>query len=240
MKRKINRYRVHLIAGLILLPFLFLSAFTGFFRANHKWFWKEDYKKFKNFSYEYKIKSPEISLDSVFYILKDKYRGDITITDIKLKSEIGKLLYDIKIKGQEAVLIDASEGKILNPISPQLAKAFASQYVKPGLEFKNVYLDENYRSRKDKKHRPVYVVEYSDKLHTKIYIDKNNGEIEEEVDDNLKFVFWMVKLHDYDFWESKRLFLSFVGAGVIFLGFTGFYLWLRKKKKKIFPKSNIC
>ncbi|HYG19663.1 MAG TPA: PepSY domain-containing protein, partial [Ohtaekwangia sp.] len=69
-------------------------------------------------------------------------------------------------------------------------------------------------------------------LNTKILLDKYNGEIEEEIDNNLKFGFWMVKLHDYDFWNSKRVILSVVGAGLTVVGLTGFYLWLRKKDKK--------
>lgn len=232
MKGKINRYRVHRVIGLIFLPFLIISVFTGFFRANYQWFWKEDYKKIKNFSYEYKIQSPKIGIDSVFVILKNTYGENIAASEIKLKSEVGKLFYDVKIKNHTPVFINADNGKILSPISEELAKAIAGQYVKPELKFKTIYADENYKTRKDKKTRSVYIAEYDDPLHTKIYIDKNNGEIEEEEDDNLKFGFWIVKLHDYDFWEAKRFNLSFVGIGLFILSSTGFYLWLKKKKRK--------
>lgn len=232
MKGKINRYKVHRVIGLIFLPFLIISVATGFFRANYQWFWKEDYKKFKNTSYEYKIHSPEISIDSVFVILKNNYGENITVSEIKLKSEIGKLFYDVKIKNHTPVLVDANKGEILSPISQELAKAIAGQYVKPELKFKTIYANDNYKTRKDKKTRPVYIAEYDDPLHTKIFIDKNNGEIEEETDDNLQFGFWMVKLHDYDFWEAKRFNLSFVAIGLFILSCTGFYLWLKKKKRK--------
>jgi len=232
VKGKINRYKVHRVIGLIFLPFLIISVVTGFFRANYQWFWKEDYKKIKNFTYEYKLKSPDISVDSVFAILEKNYGDDILISEIKLKSEIGKLFYDVKIKNHIPVLIDANKGNVLSPISQELAKAIAGQYVKPELKLKTIYAADNYKTRKDKKARPVYIVEYDDPLHTKIYIDKNNGEIEEETDDNLQFGFWMVKLHDYDFWEAKRFNLSFVGIGLFILGYTGFYLWMKKKKRK--------
>ncbi|MES2398286.1 MAG: PepSY domain-containing protein [Bacteroidota bacterium] len=232
MKPKINRYKVHQVIGLIFLPFLIISVLTGFFRANYKWFWKEDYKKIKNFSYEFKIKPPEIPIDSVFFILRNTYGENISVSEIKLKTEIGKLFYDVKIKNQASVLVDATKGNIVSPISPELAKTIAAQYVKPDLKFKIIYADNNYKTRKEKKIRPVYIIEYDDPLHTKIYIDKNNGEIEEETDDNLQFGFWIVKLHDYDFYGAKRFNLSFVGVGLFILGCTGFYLWLKKKKQK--------
>ena len=231
MKTKINRYKLHRVIGLIFLPFLIISVLTGFFRANYKWFWKEDYKKIKNFTYEYKIKTPEVPIDSVFLILGNTYGENISISEIKLKTEIGKLFYDVKIKNQTSVLVDANKGNVLSPISQELAKAIAGQYVKQELKFKTIYAEDNYKTRKDKKTRPVYIVEYDDPLNTKIYIDKNNGEIEEETDDNLQFGFWIVKLHDYDFWGAKRFNLSFVGIGLFILGYTGFYLWLKKNSK---------
>lgn len=97
------------------------------------------------------------------------------------------------------------------------------------MPFKSIYEDNNYKTRKEKKLRPVYIGEFADDLHTKIYVDKSNGEIEEEVDDNLQFGFWMVKWHDYDFWNAKRFNLSVVGIGLLILGFTGFYLWINKR-----------
>ena len=238
MKRKTNRYQVHRVIGLIFLPFLIISVATGFFRANYQWFWKQEYKKIKNFSYEYKIQSPEISIDSLFVIFKNTYGVNIFVSEIKLKSEVGKLFYDVKIKNHTPVLVDADKGEILSPISKELAKTIAGQYVKPQLKLKSIYTDDNYITRKDKKIRPVYIAEYDDPLHTKIFIDKNNGEIEEESDDNLQFGFWMVKLHDYDFWEAKRFNLSFVGIGLFLLGCTGFYLWLKKKQQKIIKHKN--
>jgi len=224
-----NRFKFHRIVGLVFLPLLLISVLTGFFRANHKWFWKEDYKKIKTTRYEVKIQSPQIGIDSVLSIIKSSYGDSILVSEIQLKSEIGRLFYNVKIKKGLPVLIDAANGHIVSPLTPELAKEFATQYVKDGLPFKSIHEDNAYRSRKEKKQRPVYVAEYADELHTKIYIDKNNGEIEEEVDDNLQFGFWMVKWHDYDFWNAKRFNLSFVSIGLLIVGLTGFYLWIRKQ-----------
>jgi uncharacterized iron-regulated membrane protein len=232
VKKLVSRYRLHLLIGVTLFPFLLISSLTGFFRANHKWFWKENYKKVKNTAYSYVLEKPPIPLDSVFSIAERSYNEDPKLAEIRLRREAGRLFYDVRSKGKSPLLIDATNGEVLSPIQESLAIQLASQYVSTDATVKSAYLDENYTTRKEHKPRPVFVVEYADELHTQILLDKFNGEIEEEIDDNLKFGFWMVKLHDYDFWNSKRLILSFVGLGLTGVGLTGFYIWLRKKNKK--------
>lgn len=239
MKKKLNRNRIHLYIGVFLFPFLLISALTGFFRANHQWFWKADYKKIKNTTFQYTLDKPFISVDSVFEIAKRQYGEKGTLAEIRLRKEIGKMFYDVRNTGNAPLLIDATSGKVLSPISEDLAASLASQYVKPGLPIKKVSLDENYKTRKEKKTRSVYIVEFADELHTQILLDSNNGEIEEEIDDNLKFGMLMVKLHDYDFWNSKRIILSFAGIGLTVVGLTGFYIWLRKKDKSKNKKKHI-
>lgn len=232
MKHNINRYKIHRLAGLVFLPFLFISIITGFFRANHQWFWKEDYKKIKNFALGSNIRLPQIGIDSIFMILKSVCGDSVHVSKAILKNEAGTLLYDIKIANHAPVLIDADSGMLLSPLSKNLATAIAGQYVKPGLKLKAIYEDDSYMTRKDKKTRPVYVAEYDDRLHTKIYIDKHTGEIVEESDDNLKIGFWMIKLHNFDWWELKRFNLSFVSIGLLLIGLSGFYIWLKKTKRK--------
>lgn len=232
MKNSLNRYKAHRIVALVFVPFLLISVLTGFFRANYKWFWKEDYKKVKNSSFENIVSKPAVDVDSVFSILETKLQDEEKIAEVKLKSEIGRLFYDVRLKNKTAILIDADKGTILSPLSEELAKVFASQYVSEGMILKKFYADDNYLTRKEKKKRPVYVAEYDDPLNTVIYIDRNNGEIEEEADDNLRFGFWMVKLHDYDFWNAKRIILSLVGIGLFLVSITGIYVWIKNKRMK--------
>ena len=233
--KRIKRSKIHRYVGLVLLPFLVISALTGVFRANHKWFWKEDYKKVKSTRHDYTLQTPAITLDSVLHIVRNEVGASVGISEVRFRREAGQLLYDVRLQAHHPLLIDAGNGKILSPISADLAVALASQYVKDDLEVANVRLDENYKSRKEHKPRPVYVVSYNDALNTQILLDKYNGEIEEEIDNNLKFGFWMVKLHDYDFWNSKRILLSIVGLGLTLVAVTGFYVWLKVRHKKKKP-----
>jgi uncharacterized iron-regulated membrane protein len=232
VKKKFNRYRLHLFAGVLLFPFLLISATTGFFRANSQWFWKADYKKVKNTSFATTLGKPQVTLDSVFEIATRRIGSEVIPTEIVLRAQAGRMFYDVRSAGKPSVLIDAATGEILSPITPAFAALLASQYVKAGTVLKKIYKDPDYKTRKEKKQRSVYIAEYADALHTKIFLDSNNGEIEEETDDNLAIGMLMVKLHDYDFWNTKRITRSLVGAGLTLVGLSGFYIWLRKKSKK--------
>jgi uncharacterized iron-regulated membrane protein len=240
MKLDFNRYKVHLVVGMIFFPFLVISTLTGFFRANYKWFWKENYKKVKNHSINKAVTAPALHLGKLLDSLQTANKAGLAITEVKLRSESGHLLYDIRTHKGKPLLIDAMTGRSLSPLSLSMAQDFAMQYVNAGMKIISAKEESAYITRKDKKEKAVYVFEFDDPLHTSIYIDKASGEIEEEVDDNLKFGFWMVKLHDYDFFGSKRFILSFAGAGLFILSLTGFYLWLRKRKmKKKIPSPKI-
>lgn len=226
MKRNFNRYRIHRVTGLLILPFLLLSALTGFFRANYKWFWKEDYKKVKNFSFDTHLRPPVITIDSLFKII------DLPVNEIRLRKEAGHVFYEVSLEKGPAVLMDAQSGKIVSPVSRALATDLVKLYVKEGTPLSKLVLNKDYLTRKDKKKKEVYIASFNDALNTQIIIDYHTGEIVEEIDDNLKFGFLMVKLHDYDFWNLKRGILSFVGCGVTLIGVSGLYVWLRKKKKR--------
>jgi hypothetical protein len=230
MKLKPNK--IHLRIGLIFLPFLLLSALTGFFRANHQWFWKEDYMKVKRTLYENKLTIPSISLEEAFNKPDNYFHRKVEVEQVKLKSETGKLLYEIKIKNEHTLLMDANAGDILSPLSSKMAEKFSKSYIISDVKLKNISAIVKYKPRKQKVARSVYVLTYDDELNTEIFVDQYTGEIVEELDDNLRFGIWMVKLHDYDFWEMKRFNLSFVSLGVVAIGFTGFWLWLRKNKRR--------
>jgi len=224
---KTNRYAIHRKIGLFVLPFLIISPVTGFFRANYKWHWKEDYKKVKNRNYEYAIQKPVISIDSVISIVYQA-NGNILPVNIELKTEFNRLFYTVQLINGKSLLIDAGTAEILSPIDAKIAIQFASQYVKTETPVKTVTLLDNYLPRKSNKITPVYRIDYNDDLNTQIFIDKYTGEIVEEIDDNLKFGMWMVKLHDYDFWTLKRILLSIAGLSLFILGITGLYLLIKR------------
>lgn len=229
---KIKPNKLHLRIGMIFLPFLLLSTITGFFRANHEWFWKENYMKKKREIGSSAISIPILPIDHCMNLALTYAGKEDEIRQVILKTECGKLYYEIKFKKFHPILIDGMTGQVINGLTDSLALAFAYQYIATDLGLRSVTFLPTYIHRKEKKPKEVFDVSYQDDLHTEIYIDKYSGEIVEEVDDYRKIIFWMVKLHDYDFWNSKRVFLSLVSIGIISIGITGLYVWWKSYKKK--------
>lgn len=232
MSGKINRHRLHRKIGLVFLPLLLLSAITGFFRANHAWFWKKDYMKVKRNLYPSAVATPPVSLARCFAIADSITGKKGSLQAVLYKTDGGLDLYQITMKDHVPVVIDAVSGEVMSPVTAQRAVALARQYIQNDFPFRQCELLEGYVPRKQKAPRPVYRISYKDELNTEIYLDKYTGEIVEELDDNLRFGVWMVKLHDYDFWDNKRFHLSVVGAGTVLLGLSGLWLLVKRKKKR--------
>lgn len=228
---KIKPNKLHLRIGMIFLPFLLVSTITGFFRANHEWFWKENYMKKKR-ERNAAISIPVVPIDQCMSLALNFVEEKDEIRQLKLKMECGKLFYEIKFKSNHPILIDATTGRLINGLSENIAVAVADQYIESDFGKGAVTFIPNYIYRKEKKAKEVFEVSYNDDLHSKIYIDKYSGEIVEEVDDNRKIIFWMVKLHDYDFWNSKRVILSLVSIGIVSIGMTGLFVWWKSYRKK--------
>jgi len=217
---------------MIFLPFLFLSTITGFFRANHEWFWKDNYMKKKREMGNAALSIPIVPIDHCISLALNYAGEEDEIRQLKLKTECGKLYYEIRFHKSHPLLMDASTGRLINGLTDSMAIAFADQYIESDIGKVAINFLPGYIHRKEKKPKEVFEVAYKDDLNTKIYIDKYSGEIVEEVDEDRKIIFWMVKLHDYDFWNSKRVFLSLVSMGIVSIGMTGLYVWWKSNRKK--------
>lgn len=223
---------IHRYLGVCLFIFIVISATTGFLRANYRWYWKEGYKQKKQVISNIPLTSPSLSIEQVFKIVNKKNDGTTEVEHIKLKGDFGRLLYEVKLKNDSKFLIDAQTGKPLSPLKEELVKKIASQYIKGKTEVQEITKLKQYIPRKEKEIRPVYKVSFNDRLHTEIFLDINTGEIVEELDDQRKMALWIIRLHDYNVFGLKRIFLSFVGIGLLLLTTSGFYLWLSGRPLK--------
>jgi uncharacterized iron-regulated membrane protein len=236
--RKSARHKLHRTVGIIIVPLLLLSALTGFFRANHKWFWEEGYKKKKNES-TFAVTDNLISVQQLMGVIDSVTSRKNTLKQLKLKEEAGRLYYELQTENKKNYLVDAETGRIASPIDSILASAIAREYIKEAAAVKSAHPLPDYVLRKEKTVRPVYEVVFANDINSHIYLDLQTAEIVEDVDDNRRFGMWMVKLHDYDFFNSKRSISSVVGLGVVLLGITGIWIYRRKRKKKRKMKHRI-
>jgi len=226
------KYRIHRTIAIIVVPLLIISTITGFFRANQKWYWEEGYKKKKHPS-AIIIENELIPVSKLAQEIDSVSKKKNKYQEITIQTENNTLYYKLTTTSKEKYLIEAHTGTIVSPLSSQLASEFATQYVKEKSNFKSCVFLKDYVARKGKETKQVYKIEFDNKVHSQIFLDYYTGEIIEDIDDNRQFGIWMVRLHDYDFFDSKRIIGSIVGISIILVALSGIWIYrFRNKKKK--------
>jgi uncharacterized membrane protein YkoI len=225
------KYRIHRTIAIIVVPLLVLSTATGVFRANQKWYWEDGYKKKKHssvISIAKELAAIDLSIKKIDSVSQKKNQYQ----EINLQAENGILYYRFTTTSKEKYLIEACTGKVVSPLGSKLASDFAAQYVKENPKVKSCEFLKNYVVRKGKETKPVYKIEFANEVHSQIYLDYYTGEIIEDMDDNRKFGIWIVRLHDYDFFNSKRSISSLVGIGLLLLALSGLWIYKFRINKK--------
>ena len=230
MKRS-TKYTLHRTIAIVVVPLLLLSTFTGFFRANQKWFWEDGYKKKKQKT-DFVINGEIVPVSVVAARIDSLGGGRSKLEEVTLRQEGGRLFYLVSTSEKKKFLVDATTGGIASPVDSKLAQLIARQYVKGDPYIHSCTLLESYKPRKAREAKPAYEVVFLNPAHSKIYIDYNSGEILEDMDDNRKFGMWMIRLHDYDFWDSKRSISSFVGVGVFLTALSGIWIYRLRRKRE--------
>lgn len=225
------KYRIHRTVAIIVVPLILISAITGFFRANHKWYWEDGYKKKKHQTH-FSIGKELFSISTLTQKIDSFSKKKNQFEKIIIKPENENLYYEIITESKEKYLVEAYTGRIISPLSQELAADFAVQYVREKPKVKSCELLQDYIPRKEKEIKSVYKVEFSNEVHSQIFLDYHTGEIIEDVDDNRQFGMWMVRLHDYDFFNSKRGITSMVGISVILLALSGLWIYKARLYKK--------
>ena len=145
--------------------------------------------------------------------------------EITLRSESGTPYYLLSAGSRKKYLANAQSGEIVSPISKELASQFAMQYVKEKTGIKSCELLAAYKPRKAKEAKPAYKVLFDNSVHSEIYLDQMTGEILEEIDDNRKFGLWVMRLHDYDYFNSKREISSVAGISTFLVALSGLWIY---------------
>jgi hypothetical protein len=224
-----SKYRLHRTIGMIVVPLILLSTITGVFRANQKWYWQNGYKKKKQPSSILLKKdvTPLLIISQTIDSLSNKKNE---YEKIILKNECAVLYYELTTTTKEKYLVEAQSGRIASPLKKELAEAFAVQYLASAADVKHCELLKEYRPRKSKEKCLCYKIEFNNALHSQLFLDYYTGEIIEDMDDTRKLGMWIVRLHDYDFFESKQTITTVVGAMILLLSFSG--LWIYRFKRR--------
>lgn len=212
--------------------FLSVTAITGILwaYAPHLYF-KDGYLKKKN-------NLPELPLNLAAVPVKDAlkkasvfFSTEAGIQSATLRADGGRLFFEVQRKvGKEthSVLIDAVSGEVVSPVSEKLAIALAAQYVAGSPAVKSAEAYPDYRHRNGKKFAAVYIVTFGAPGNPEILIDRNSGLIVDETDNLRTFHFWVMKLHQLQFFGTRKELTAIPGLALIFLVVTGLMIWFRR------------
>ncbi len=227
------KYRIHRTLAIIVVPLLILSTITGILRANQKWYWEEGYKKKKQPA-TINIDTELVSVNKIKQNIDSVSGKKNAFAEISIKDEVGNNYYYLLSKSKQKYLADAATGLMVSPLKPGLASTFAAQYIKEPARVKSCDLLMDYIPRKGKEAKPAYKVEFDNVVHSQVFIDYYSGEILEDLDDNRHFGIWMIRLHEYDFLDSKRSLSTLVGVCILLVALSGLWIYrIRLMKKQL-------
>lgn len=182
--------RIHLWAGLILGVQVLLWMASGVIMS---WFPIELVRGETN-SYQ----APPAVLEPATYASPGGILAQAEgATSVELTHFLGRPVY--LTRGAGAVgLFDAASGERLSPLSERLARKVAEQdYLGEGDVIRAQLMSfppHEYRGE-----TPVWRVDFNDRLHTRIYVSQNTGEVRARRNDvwRLYDFFWMLHIMDY-------------------------------------------
>ena len=224
------KYKIHKTIAIIVVPVFILATITGFFRAHQKLYWEDGYKKKKQPAH-FSVDQELFPINRVTQCIDSASNRKNQFEEITLKTEAKKVYYKILTSKKDKYLVDAQTGAIVSPISSDLAKTFATQYVKDNKHIASCELVKNYMARKAKEPKPTYKIVFNNQVHSEIYLEAETGDIVEDIDDKRSFGIWVMRLHEYDFFNSKKSITTLVAIIMMLLALSGIWTYKLKPKK---------
>jgi uncharacterized membrane protein YkoI len=227
--------KTHRWLGIATLAFFFISVITGLLWANARFlYWQEGYKERVNKMKAPPLEAASISLQQVFEQSRTVMGGDVRFDRVSLRADFGRLIYEVGIRAEgkaRALLVDAKTGEILSPISESLAQTIARQYVRENAPITSVSI-EQYTPRKKHTVQEAMRVRFEDRNGTEIILDRHTGEIIEDESRWRRFHFFIMQLHQLNFFGFEKTLLNFTGIPLLLLGLFGLWLWTKQVARK--------
>jgi uncharacterized iron-regulated membrane protein len=225
---------LHRASGLVLAAFLISTATTGLIWAlSSHIYWTKDYLKPKQ-----KVEAIDVATirvhpaDAATSALRASKKGD-EVMSVTLRRDGGRTLYDVAIragKNSQNILIDATDGTLLSPISEEFAGRLARQYVRDKESvISSIRLEPRWISRRNDAPRPAFLVSFSRPAKTEIVLDTDSGRILEESDPTRRFHFFVTRLHRLDFFGTDKLLTLVPGLGILTMTISGLAIYRRRR-----------
>ncbi|GJL63012.1 MAG: hypothetical protein NPIRA04_16660 [Nitrospirales bacterium] len=153
--------------------------------------------------------------------------ADRTIEEIILRQDFGRLLYEVRLSGQQApsaILIDALTNERLSPLSPDLAGMIARQYIKTDSQITNITM-EQYVSHNTMINLEAIRVNFGEPGPAAIILDRHTGRILEDESPWRQVHFLVKQSHQLNFFGFNKTLLNIPGLAILIMSLSGLWLW---------------
>lgn len=224
---------VHRLVGVTVGVVLASSAATGLLWAYApSLYWEGGYLEQKSPVSSPPLGAARLTVHQAMDRARDAATGDAVITAVLLRADFGRLLYEVQYRTRGAagtVLVDAIGGRILSPLSDSDAVTAARQYVRGTLAVREVARLDDYAPRTGAGPTPVYRVSFRQRGEPEVFIHRDSGRIVEEQDRVRRFHFFVMKLHQLNFFGFKKTLTVVPGVTLLVMVGSGVALWLVPK-----------
>ena len=155
----------------------------------------------------------------------------------------GRVYLEVAHAGQAPVLVDATDGRVLDGVPPEMARQVAAADFTGDGTIRTVTLQRE-RSTEYRGALPVWRVEFDDARDTRLFVSPHTGRVVARRNDvwRLYDFFWMLHIMDYkertDFNSPLLIAASAIALIVSVSGFWLLFYRVRKSDWRIFRRGN--
>lgn len=193
-------------------------------------YWEEGYLERKHPPALADYEAVPLTHRDAIRIAREQLGAEAAVGSIALRSELGEPWFEVRA-GDATVLIDGRTGTVLSPLSPGTATRVAAQYVRGEPPVVSADWLESYVHRSGKTHPSVYRVRFDTPARTEIFVSALTGALIEESDDARAFHFWVMRLHQLNFFGFKKTLTIIPGSVILLLLASGLILSRRAKSR---------
>jgi uncharacterized iron-regulated membrane protein len=223
--------RFHRRLGVAAALFVGLASVTGLLWAYAPYlYWEGNYLERKHPVVPMDFRGVTLTHQDAIRTAREQLGTAFVVSAVTLRSELGQPLFEVR--GEERdFLIDARTGAPLSPLPADFAARVAAQYVRGHPPVAAVTLLDAFVHRSGKVYKPVYRVQFKAPKTPVIYLSARTGAIIEEEDDVRRFHFWVMRLHQLNFFGFRKTLTIIPGSAILLLVVSGFVLSRRARSR---------
>ncbi len=239
-----NTRKIHQFVTIGSILFLLASVISGLLWAYAPYlYWADGYMKRKDEFPPQDISQARLSVSDIILKAESRFGKETVLQEVTLRSDAGMILFDVRYRGEDGkshrTLLDANSGDWISPLNKETALRFARQYVPDNPPVEAVSLMEAWIPRKKTTGRPAWIVRFGDAGETEIIIDLATGEILEDQDNIRRFHFFIMKLHQFNFFGFKKVLTIIPGLPLLIAIITGGIMWVTPKWRNYAKKRTV-